>query len=187
MNKKLTLIGFAVFTALTITLLVVFIVGHEEPTFIVDAPQWQHDDFPLPVEVRAYVPGGQVDALRAAVSAIVLTNTRLGFGAFRLTDGEPKVTITIGVPVEAGADAGGHSRIHHTGGRAEVCEVETANTGTLEVLGLTLRHELGHCLGLAHDDYGQSIMRPEQSPVPNREIGPWLSDDDRAAVRARYL
>jgi len=55
-----------------------------------------------------------------------------------------------------------------------------------ELLNLTIHHELGHCLGLAHDDFEQSIMRREQSPTPWGQLPPWISDDDRALVRSLY-
>jgi hypothetical protein len=86
-------------------------------------------------------------------------------------------------------DAEGSAR-HFRMGEAAVppiiCEVTTSNTGDEEMELLVLEHELGHCLGLAHDDFELSIMRRVQTPTPQGEMGPWITDHDRDLLRETY-
>jgi predicted Zn-dependent protease len=70
----------------------------------------------------------------------------------------------------------------------EECEVWTMNVvGPNDLEWLTTYHEMGHCLGLAHDDYEQSIMHPVQRPTADATIPPWISDYDRDLLRERYM
>ncbi|MGD9749443.1 MAG: matrixin family metalloprotease, partial [Acidimicrobiia bacterium] len=163
--------------------LVIGITTHEEPTFRSDAIQWAPEDFPL--EVCASDRRGQLDdgPIRYVVQTV---NQRLDMAALAYVGASEgcDVVITMGVPAEPGwMDPGGEAR-WRPGGR--VCYVSVSNVHG-EMVTLVLYHELGHCLGLDHDDYDQSIMRPVQRETPDRAIPPWISDADRAAIRARYL
>jgi len=201
--KKSTTAILITFSALVLVAGVSVLVGvltHNEPVYIENVPRWERDDFPLWVMTRTYtvepelgtrLPSG--DHATAIETAIDWANHRLGFTAFAGVESPedtrgPLVSIIIGVPHEPGwMDASGTSRLHHNDGHASICDIATSNVGSGETLVLVLYHELGHCLGLAHDDFSQSIMYPTiQSPWPSGTIPPWISDVDRSRLRADY-
>lgn len=172
----------AIFAAV-IVLLIVGISTHEEPTFRADAIQWTPSDFPL--KVCASDRRGALD--ESPIRYVVQTaNQRLDMAALAYVGASEgcEIVITMGVPAEPGwMEPGGDAR-WSPGGR--VCYVGVSNVHG-ELVTLVLYHEFGHCLGLDHDDYDQSIMRPVLSETPDRVIPPWISDADKAAIRARYL
>ncbi len=165
--------------------------SHNESGFLEGVPTWERADIPLGVCAYTYTTNplpyldeDHRDTVRHVISKV---NRRLGFGALVWATTDCNISIDIGVPYDSSwEDPGGDAEIRHTGGRAERCAVRTSNTGTSELLALTLEHEIGHCFGLAHDNYEQSIMRPTQSPTPSGSIPPWISDFDRAALRRMY-
>jgi predicted Zn-dependent protease len=179
----------AVLTVVAIVGVAYGVLHHEEPGFMAVRPHWQPSDFPLRVNAGSYATPGELSAhdRTAVFSAISTVNERLGFPTLRLATGDETwdsaaITVTVGVPTEQGwQDPGGTATIHD-----HRCEIETANTGTDEILGLVLYHELGHCLGLAHDPWEGSIMRPVQTPTPDGELPPWIDDSDRALLRDVY-
>lgn len=190
-RNKIMIALVAILFVVAGVLVIVGVVTHTEAGLLEGVPQWDRADFPLKVSAESYAAGGALTSdHRGSVDHVIgLVNGRLDFDVFRWAeDGEdPDVAITIGVPFDSDWDhPGGHSEIAHHGPRADLCNVETSNTGTGELLGLTLHHELGHCLGLAHDDFEISIMRPEQSPTPDRTIPPWITDSDRGLLRDLY-
>ena len=69
------------------------------------------------------------------------------------------------------------------------CLVTTNNTGTVDMLDLVLQHELGHCLGLAHDDYTESIMYGGAGRALRVTSGfpPHISDSDRELLRHQFV
>ena len=155
-----------------------------DPGMLTTIPRWGRHEAPLLVCVSHYASDVRDDGL--ADRAIRSTNDRLGFKAYALARSECDVTIVIGVPAERGwQDPGGVASIS-TREDGVRCSIATSNTGTVEILSLTLRHELGHCLGLAHDDWTGSIMRRVQVSTPDGQIGPWITDSDRALVRATW-
>jgi hypothetical protein len=76
-----------------------------------------------------------------------------------------------------------------TGTTYERCEMQTMNVsgGASDLEWLVVYHGLGHCMGLAHDDYDQSIMRPTQAATLDRQLPPWISDWDRELLRGKYM
>lgn len=194
-NKVTMGIAVAIFVA-AIVGVVVGVTTHEEPGLIEGVPTWEPGDFPLAIEVSSYradapVPGGTQSDRMAVARVVSRVNRRLGFDAFRVPQRGSaetiRVVLVIGVPYDATWDGpGGDSQIRISGGRAGVCEIRTSNTGTNELLALTIYHELGHCLGLAHDDFDDSIMRAVQRPTPDRQIPPWFTDYDRELLRDLY-
>lgn len=160
------------------------VMNHSEPGLAPSSISWPPDRLPLDVCPHSYV-GSSTDAVLAVAGAVGTTNERLGFDAFR-TSLDPEtcdVTVEIGVPAEVGwMDPGGDARVVN----GPVCEVRTSNTGTTEILGLVLQHELGHCLGLAHDEWTGSIMRREQSSTPTGELPPRITDLDRDLLVSLY-
>lgn len=179
---------FVVLTVLAVVGVIYGVATHTEPGLMADAPRWGH--MPLRVLVATHVPGASaVEANRAVTDAQDVLNGRLGFTAFVPGDArdEYDVQVTLGVPAERGwMEPGGNAWFSTNGYSHPVCVVSTSNTGTAELEQLTLQHELEHCLGLAHDDYAQSIMRRVQVPTPARELPPWISDSDKSLLVGLY-
>lgn len=163
------------------------VATHHEETFG-RAERWEST--PIGVWGNTYGYGhlsaADYGTLRAAVEAV---NVRMGFEVYRMGPGShTPVAVTLGAPVGDGADPGAHARVSLSEGRILSCEIQTRAMGTAVATELMLRHELGHCLGLTHDDFESSIMFPTVPiEVPMGQFPPRFTDDDRDAVRERYL
>lgn len=159
----------------------------------------------VPISVMAMTdnPHPVRDPEDAARSAIDAWNGWVGFELLRYDEEGPEhcmeahsICLRIGEAREPGwMDTAGDARFFWgDDGVSEhpllYCEARTSNTGTVELLGYVLEHEIGHCLGLAHDDYASSIMRdPDNYPfqhVPNGQFPPDISDFDRQLLRGLY-
>lgn len=184
----------AAFTVVVVILLIVGIVKHDEPTFLDDTYSWSRAAFPLKVRGQRYIVEGaerpnrsQREALDQAVD---VTNQRLGFEALTWAElgSSADIVVDMGVPPsETWEAAGGHFALTGTDEEYQQCVIYTANTGTQDVLFWVLQHELGHCLGLAHDDFSRSIMYRSQWTVDDFRDRPWITDADRAAIREKYV
>jgi hypothetical protein len=173
------------------------VLTHEEPGLMKDgSATWPQELFPLKVSAVSYraddhtaLTGDHKDALKSAIKTI---NGRLSFKALQRVGLEEtaSIKVTIGVPQQKGfVDPGGHFELRTSSldkTQLVACDVFTSNTGTQELLGLTLEHELGHCLGLAHDPFDASIMREVQSPTPMGAFPPRITDYDREVLRGLY-
>jgi len=156
--------------------------------------RWRPSDFPLQVYATQYsAEGPQVlEAWRhtSLEDAIDTVNARLGFTAFaRTPDGLlPHVRVTMGVPYNSAWDhSTTYSRMEWLDDHYVQCEMKTSNAGTMTTLGWALQHELGHCLGLAHDDFPMSIMHPRDDWRVDLRAYPWITDHDRGALRDAYM
>jgi len=152
-------------------------------------PHWAEGEEPLAVCSSAYI-GDSAGARKMTSDAIGTINQRLGFKLYTAADVDCDVTVVVGAPVDVGtpwSDPGGHADYDPSVTSGVRCRVVTANTGTDELLFYTLEHELGHCVGLAHDDWDGSIMRRVQRSRTDGEFPPWISDHDRALLRETYL
>lgn len=163
------------------------VLTHEEPGIDPRAVPWPRDRFPLTVCASSYLDTSEdhLEAFSAVDEAVEVTNERLGFHALESSRGDAscEIRVTVGVPAEPGwMDPGGDASFGH----GPSCDIRTSNTGTSEILHLVLQHELGHCLGLAHDDWEGSIMRRVQTETPDREFPPRITDTDRETLRALY-
>lgn len=141
----------------------------------------------LPIGVRPHHhTNGDLGAVAEAVDAI---NQEVGFDLFRIVDDGAPVHVWIGVPTETGwMDPGGDARlVLNDRDLVVACEVRVANTGTLLMTHDTLRHELYHCVGLAHDpeDDG-SIMHSPIREYFDLRLRPRLRDDDRERLNQLY-
>lgn len=187
--------SFGVFLFIAIAAIVGIVFGvttHQEPGFMPEGPMWVSPRTrPPSLCVRTYgmtsddespmALGSDVRVAEWTVSGI---NTRLGFEMYRMGEEPCEVTVTFGAPVQQGwQDPGGTATLNRS---RETCEVDLANVPTDEMRRSVLEHELGHCLGLAHDEEETSIMRRVQRPTPDGQFPPRISDSDRDTVRNVY-
>lgn len=181
----------AIFMALVfVPALVVFILGivtHEEAGF--ERPETSWDHVPLTVSCSSYTGG--VSGCGRVERAIDSINRRLGFDMLVFVEANfSDIDVTLNAPIEVGAEerdaSGGHfvlrrdmSSTYFTG-----CTITTMNVPNNVLHSLVIKHELGHCMGLAHDDFAQSIMFKRQREPEG--FHPWITDWDRRLLRDRY-
>lgn len=179
------------------------VATHTEPGFSDEfrALHFENDLRPLPVCVTGYSaehdgpePHDQAtataDELGQVEAATQQINDRVGLRL--LTSGSPEATpcvihVQIGVPIDdTWSDPGGRAWPC----TSSACCIQTANTGGVEMTGLVLQHELGHCLGLADDCFLSSIMCGghccEMRPAEPGTYPPRMTDSDRALLRSLY-
>lgn len=184
---KFMAIIVAVLTVVSIAGVIYGVTMHTEPGFMGRTPGWTNSDFPLDVCVYTYTSENPQSPASAddgdnARHVIDLINERLDFPAYRIrSTGVCNVVLIYGVPAEPGwQDPGGSAEI-----RDLFCDVVISNVhGELQTLAVY--HELGHCLGLAHDDFESSIMRRTQTETPSGAFPPWITDSDRDLLRNTY-
>ncbi len=144
-----------------------------EPVMVPDPPFWDH--MPLSVCVETYAGAGRGQDFRLALDVIDSINREFRFEVFALGGRHCDVEVVL----EAPGRPGGLSRV-----RGAVCHVQLSNVPP----GLSyevLRHELGHCLGLADDDRN-TAMRWNTIPEEEQWPPPFFSDRDIRAIRERY-
>lgn len=195
--KKWQLWLFAGFVVIVGGLITFGVLTHSEAGLTRPGTTWEKAKFPISVSAKAYA-GPDQDAVSSVQSAIKAVNSRLGFSALALVDGPGTIQVTIGVPQESSnsapiaydtlalKDAGGFFRVNAASGSKHWvnCLIETSNTGSSVILYQVLQHEFGHCLGLAHDDFTQSIMYPTQAEYEG--LPPTFTDSDRKLLRKLY-
>jgi hypothetical protein len=179
---KFMAIIFGVLAVVAIAGVIFGVTTHTEPGLDAREP-WSHT--PLRVCPGGYLPS-EYDARTAdrVSAAVSITNTRLGFEMLQIAEAFCDITVMVDGAVDVGGDGmepGGDATFYE--GR---CEIRTGATGTLELTGLVIQHELGHCMGLEHDSWVGSIMRPVQVPTPLGEFPPHITDFDRELLRGLY-
>jgi len=126
--------------------------------------RWSRDSMPLSVRTTN---GARESALQGAIDLI---NTQVGCQILVLDSGrQPEtdgfdVLVSFDVPMTSGQDhPGGSTQIRRDAlSRQRVYIDVYASALNADMLHKVLVHELGHGLGLAHDDWEGSIMRPVQ-------------------------
>ena len=113
-------------------------------------------------------------------------NERLGTQVFSAAHDPADIVVHTGLPPEGAdcpEDGGGCFVLEGYDGTYVHCDVYVYNNPDIAIEADVVAHELGHCLGLAHDDYDGSIMYPVQS---HHWFPPRISDADREALRKAY-
>lgn len=178
----------AVLAVVAIAGVIFGVATHEEPGLSNPEARWDHA--PLTVRCTGYSEG--FEGCDAVLSAMDTLNARLGFSMLSATtDDEADIVVVARAPVEIGHDTcGAPGECFELTGSANIyqhCDIRTMNVvGVGDLEWLVSYHGLGHCIGLAHDDFELSIMRPVQSATPDGSLPPWLSDHDRRLLRDLY-
>lgn len=204
-TNKVMIGGIALLFLSVAILLPIAILTHEESGLLTacDTPsghlnydgecyevKWEKDQFPLSVSIYTNNPHPPADPDDALKYAVDLINDSLGFTALaRSSSPHADIRIEFEAASAGGtwlSDASGAVLHHRNEDGFLWCEVRTWNNGTVEMVDKVLTHELGHCLGLAHDDFQGSAMYHSVEPD-----GPVLSrlritDHDRKLLRALY-
>ena len=181
--KNIPIFGFIGLTVAAIALVAYGVMTHKEAGFTKGgSTRWERSDFPLTIFIAAQDVMWDDENREALHSAVGVTNYRLGFPAFRVVGKDkpdPKVSMRFQVPYEEG--------VMETSGLATCkkgwCKVEICNVPTVTEMTLAIRHELGHVLGLDHDDFEDSLMFGGELNSGQQYR---LTDYDRSIIRARY-
>ena len=189
--RIIALVAFIVIAVIASIALYYGITHHTEPT-VTDSGQWSREDFPLQVHIQRYTAEGLIpDEIAVGVDAMEDVNRQLGFAAFiqAVSPEQAKVRLILGHPPEEGWDMrGGHFILRGEGGMFTDCDAFSSNVPEYPVHVRVLVHELGHCLGLVHDESEYSVMYPYQLDYAGTEDipPPRITTDDRQALRALY-
>lgn len=166
-----------------------FGVAHDEcahRTEPAEALVWPQSQMPLVYEVSMYDGSDPSEARSTIDTAAALWNSQVGVELLRGAgaNDEASVSVVWGAPIVDNGDLGAVTWFR----RPMRARVEIYNTSNVRWSYLIAVHELGHVLGLAHDDYEASPMWPHtrDDSTDGRMDLTVVSGDDRSALRDLY-
>lgn len=152
--------------------------------------RWPRSSFPLEVAHECADPDDCLGALRALDAATKEINRQVGRDVLVVqTDADaPDVNVVFGAVRPSSREAvGGSTRHRRSGGRMwATIEALAPSGGSPSLVHRVLVHELGHALGLAHDDFEDSAMHPVtrmRGDDGEEPLGIGFTDADRRALR----
>lgn len=134
----------------------------------------------LPLSVYGIGDKDQARVLRNEVGAI---NAQLGFHALKISssaDADVSVLFNQAPAKNLPKEGGTTTHYFAADNFAKKAEIRVYNVVLIELLGPVIQHELGHAIGLAHDDFRSSIM------MIGSGTGSRITDYDRALLRKLY-
>lgn len=146
--------------------------------------QWPKDRIPL--HYRIDFEEDHADYVESVEAAVKLWNREIGEVFVPANGGLADIVIIWG-PVEAGVDIGGSTtHMADENGLATGALVTLNAASDLHAVYRYAAHELGHVLGLAHDEAPRSIMFPTQPDVTTEMTFVLPSDYDKKLLRELY-
>jgi len=144
---------------------------------------WPKSQFPLLV----YVFG---DAEKWVKRPMLAWNAQLGFEVFRLDVGD---SANVSVHVFPMADLVGGQKLGeggetlHVKSAGRMAAVVRFNSTSIVESYQIVFHELGHVLGLAHDEFESSPMYPNVVIAPDASEGPVSSDGSYGSIHGAFV
>lgn len=164
--------------------------------FIPGSAEWSIWNIPLQIRVEDY-PAREPSSAhrRSAAQAVAAFNDAAGLTLYEITTDPMRgadVVLTFDAPSRPELDPGvlGYAeRQEEPDFEGEVrlvgCTIGLTDAYEIALTSLIIQHELGHCVGLAHDQTRASIMYPELA-VPDSGFPPALTGADAKRLRQRY-
>ena len=206
--NKVMIVGMAVLFLSVPALLVYGIANHTEQGLLTacDTPngsldyngecfevKWDQSQIPLQLFVSSTTVAASIYPESARSSVVTLINQSLGFRMLSTTGEQDNADIVIDFETAQVQSLHLHNAhggaLHHRRSNGSLwCEVKTWNNVTAEWADKSLTHELGHCMGLAHDDFPASAMYPSPLTLSGdfRPTRLRFTDYDRNLLRRLY-
>jgi len=124
------------------------------------------------------------DYEESVAGAVELFNSRTDMGLFSMSDYPCDVFVQASAVDSDGPD--GRAGEAYLDESEMTCRIDLLRPLNIRQAMFVVYHELGHCVGLAHDEFTMSVMHPRAPDFADSVPPPWLSDKDSEALRERY-
>lgn len=211
--NKAILVGAAILLVAVVTLLIVGITTHQEETsqrlcwenevaVIVEGQdttcealtteaRWSKTTIPL--HVTPMDPGGgplpqESSGFREISAAVSELNSQFGFELLTTSPGDTDIEVQWGVAsTPGGHNAPSYCEYHGHQGWVTYAVIGIRDVSSMRLTHKILLHELGHAIGLGHDDFEDSVMFPITRDDTMEEMRlDRFTDTDVAYIRSLY-